>query len=144
MPITFCSLREGYDREKIGRWLDVLLPSLVEGGAETFYLGGYGAFDSLAAEAVRRQKERYPHIAAILVLPYLDRAGDSSGYDGAVYPPLEKVPPRFAILRRNQWMVEAADVLISGVLYDWGGAAKTLDHARKKRKVIIQYPTRAK
>jgi len=89
-------------------------------------------------------RERYPHIAAILVLPYLDRAGDSSGYDGTVYPPLEKVPPRFAILRRNQWMVEAADVLISGVLYDWGGAAKTLDHARKKRKVIIQYPTRAK
>lgn len=142
MNVTFCGHREGYDQRKIEEWLDVVLPPLIEGGAKTFYLGGYGAFDSLAAEAVQRQKAAYPDIEAILVLPYLNRNADASGYDTTAYPPLECVPPRLAILKRNQWMVEVSDVVISGVIYGWGGAAKTLDYAKKKGKVIFQYPVK--
>lgn len=106
------------------RWLDLILPSLIEGGAATFYLGGYGAFDRLAAAAVKRQKATYPAIEAVLVLPYLDRNMDASDYDRTTYPPLEKVPPRFAIIKRNQWMVEEADVVISAVAHGWGGRRK--------------------
>lgn len=110
------------------------------GRAAKFYLGGYGAFDSLAAAAVRRQKETYPHIEMILVLAYLDRKIDTSHYDSTTYPPLEKVPRRYAIVKRNEWMVSESDVVISGVMHDWDGAAKTLAFAQKKRKVILQYP----
>ena len=107
-----------------------------------FYLGGYGAFDSLAAAAVHRQKETYPHIESILVLAYLDRDTDASRYDSTTYPPLEKVPRRYAIVKRNEWMVCESDVVISGVTHGWGGAAKTLEFAQRKRKVILQYPSR--
>ena len=121
----------------------IILPSLIEGGAATFYLGGYGDFDSLAAAAVRRQKAVYPHITAILVLAYLNRETDTSRYDDTTYPPLENVPPRYAIVRRNEWMVRESDVVISGVTHGWGGAAKTLDYARRKQKIIFQFPTQA-
>ncbi len=143
MIVTFCGHSEIYQPDKFSKWLDAILPSLIEGGAETFYLGGYGAFDRLAASAVRRQKETYPDIESVLVLAYLDRDVDASGYDSTAYPPLERVPPRLAILKRNEWMVTASDVVVSGVIYSWGGAVKTLDFARRKQKVIFQYPVRA-
>lgn len=142
MIVTFCGHSKLNKPDGFSKWLDVILPSLIEGGATTFYLGGYGAFDGLAAAAVRRRKETYPHIELILVLPYLDREIDASRYDGTIYPPLEKVPRRYAIVRRNEWMVRESDVVISGVLHSWGGAARTLEFAQRKKKVIFQYPTK--
>ncbi len=143
MIVTFCGHSKVNRTENFSKWLDTILPSLIEGGAATFYLGGYGDFDGLAAAAVRRQKEAYPHIELILVLAYLDRDIDASRYDGTTYPPLEKVPLRYAIVRRNEWMVHESDVVISGVTHSWGGAAKTLEFAQRKKKVIFQYPTQA-
>ncbi len=140
MTVTFCGHSEIYHPDKFSQWLDTILPSLIEGGADTFYLGGYGAFDRLAASAVMRQKKTYPHIESVLVLAYLNRKVDASDYDSTTYPPLEKVPLRLAILKRNEWMVSVSDVVVSGVIYSWGGAAKTLDFAKRKEKVILQYP----
>ena len=92
---------------------------------------------------MRRQKAVYPHITIILVLAYLNQKIDTSRYDDTTYPPLENVPPRYAIVRRNEWMVRESDVVISGVTHGWGGAAKTLDYARRKQKIIFQFPTQA-
>ena len=64
-------------------------------------------------------------------------------YDGTTYPPLEKVPRRYAIVRRNEWMVCESDVVISGVLHNWGGAARTLEFAQRKKKVVLQFPAQA-
>lgn len=144
MIVTFCGHSNIYPSSDYAKWLDIILPSLIEGGAATFYLGGYGAFDSLAAAAVRRQKAVYPHIMSILVLAYLNRETDVSLYDGTTYPPLENVPPRYAIVRRNEWMVRESDVVISGVIHGWGGAERTLDYARRRQKIIFQYPVQAK
>ena len=144
MIVTFCGHSKIYPSGDYAKWLDIILPSLIEGGAATFYLGGYGAFDSLAAAAVRRQKAVYPHIMSILVLAYLNRETDVSLYDGTTYPPLENVPPRYAIVRRNEWMIRESDVVISGVTHGWGGAARTLDYARRRQKIIFQYPVQAK
>lgn len=108
-------------------------------GATTFYLGGYGAFDSLAASILREQKKQYPQIELVLVLAYLNTERNTSGYDSTVYPPLETVPRRFAISHRNRWMVESADVVVAYVLHDWGGAATTLRCAKQKKKQIISY-----
>lgn len=140
MTVTFCGHRQTSNQDKVAKWLGIILPSLIEGGANTFYLGGYGDFDRLAAAAVKRQKATYPHIESILVLPYLDRKFDISAYDSTTYPPLEKVPSRYAIVKRNQWMVNMSDVVISGVTCGIGGAAKTLDYAKRRQKVIFQYP----
>ena len=107
---------------------------LIARGATTFYLGGYGAFDNLAASVLRRQKEQYPQIELVLVMAYLNDRRDASGY-----PPLETVPPRFAISRRNRWMVQSSDIVVAYVLHDWGGAAATLRCAIQKKKQIFSY-----
>ena len=139
MIVTFCGHAQISQSEKIEKWLYAVTQKLIEQGATTFYLGGYGAFDSLAASVLREQKKQYPQIELVLVLAYLNTGRNTSGYDSTVYPPLETTPRRFAISHRNRWMVEASDVVVAYVLHDWGGAATTLRCAKQKKKQIISY-----
>ena len=139
MNVTFCGHAQVAQIEVVKAWLCAVTQRLIERGATTFYLGGYGAFDSLAAAVLREQKKRYPQIELILVLAYLDARKSISAYDNTVYPPLESVPRRFAISHRNRWMVDTSDVVVAYVLHDWGGAATTLRYAKRKKKQIISY-----
>lgn len=139
MIVTFCGHAQISQSEKIEQWLYDVTQRLIEQGATTFYLGGYGEFDRLAASVLRAQKKQNPQIELVLVLAYLNTGRDTSGYDSTVYPPLETVPHRFAISHRNRWMVESADVVVAYVLHDWGGAATTLRCAKQRKKSIILY-----
>ena len=139
MIVTLCGHAQISQVEEVEKWLYAVSESLIEQGAVTFYLGGYGAFDGLAASVLREQKKRYPQIELVLVLAYLNDRRDTSGYDRTVYPPLETVPRRFAISHRNRWMVEVSDVVVAYVLHDWGGAATTLRCAKQRAKQIISY-----
>ena len=139
MNVTFCGHAQVAQIEVVKAWLCAVTQRLIEQGATTFYLGGYGAFDSLAAAVLREQKKRYPQIELVLVLAYLDARKNISAYDNTVYPPLESVPRRFAISHRNRWMVDTSDVVVAYVLHDWGGAATTLRYAKRKKKQIISY-----
>lgn len=139
MIVTFCGHREVHEPEKVKGWLEEVVDSLIHEGADTFYLGGYGQFDALAAAVVREKKERYPQIRSVLVLPYLDREYDASAYDETLYPPLENVPRQYAISRRNEYMVNHADVVVAYVIYSFGGASKTLRYAERNQKRIFQY-----
>ena len=122
---------------------------LVQEGATLFTVGGYGDFDWMAASVLHDLKGRYPHIQSVLVLAYLnqEQAWDTERqeawkkdlelFDGTVYPPLENVPKRLAIVRRNAWMVDNADVVVAYVCHSWGGAVKTLEYAQQKKKRVI-------
>ena len=139
MIVTFCGHSQISHSEEVEKWLYAITKKLIDQGATTFYLGGYGEFDSLAASVLRMQKKRYPQIELVLVLAYLNTGRNTSAYDSTVYPPLETVPRRFAISHRNRWMVESADVVVAYVLHDWGGAATTLRYAKQKKKPVILY-----
>ena len=115
---------------------------LIRRGADDFLLGGYGGFDACAASVVWELKKQYPAIRSTLVLPYLDREVDAAKYDTTLYPPLEQVPRRFAISKRNENMVNKADIVVAYVTHDWGGAAATLAYAKRKKKEIINYAER--
>lgn len=105
MKITFCGHKDIHDRDAVERWLYDVCRDLILQGAEEFYLGGYGGFDHLSAAVLRELKKTHPQIRLILVLPYLNSSMPTDGYDETVYPPLESVPKRFAISRRNEWMI---------------------------------------
>ena len=137
--VTFCGHREIENTEPVRRWLYGMIERLLQQGASIFYLGGYGAFDKLAAVTLRELKPRYPGIKVVIVLPYLNMKYDADLYDEAVFPPLETVPKRYAIVYRNRWMIDNSDVLVAYVLHDWGGAAKALEYAERKEKQIIRY-----
>lgn len=139
MIVTFCGHRDVFDPEAVGARLNETVEELIREGADCFYLSGYGQFDALAAAAVRKQKERYLEIRSVLVLPYLDRSFAASDYDETVYPPLENVPKRYAISRRNEYMIDRSDVVIAFVTHNFGGAYNSLYYAQRKQKRIIRY-----
>ena len=137
--VTFCGHGDFYGDEDVKRWLRDTVEALILRGADDFLLGGYGGFDACAASVVWAFKKKYPAIRSTLVLPYLDRTVDASKYDGTLYPSLENVPRRYAISRRNEYMVNEADIVVAYVTHDWGGAATTLAYAKRKKKEIINY-----
>jgi len=81
MIVTFCGHAEIAQIDTVHSWLQDILVSLILNGADTFYLDGYGAFDRLAFTVLGKLKETYSYIQIILVLAYLNRNIDTSGYD---------------------------------------------------------------
>ena len=76
MNVTFCGHSQITKADNIANWLRNVTQDLIEQGATTFYLGGYGEFDSLAASILREQKKKYPQIELVLVLAYLNTGRD--------------------------------------------------------------------
>lgn len=139
MIVTFCGHAQLDDSRRVSSWLNEVLERLMSEGADTFYLGGRGEFDMLAARSVCALRQAHPAIRVILVQAYLSETADSQIYDGALYPDLENTPPRYSIVRRNRWMVDASDVVVACVTHEWGGAAGTRDYARRRGKRIIEF-----
>ena len=137
MTVTFCGHSKIECRTDIAEALDDVIEKLIQEGAVQFLLGGYGQFDSMAARSVARAKRLHPGIESILVIPYIDRKYDTKLYDRTLFPNLECVPRRFAISRRNRYMVDAADIVVAYVDHEWGGAAATLEYARRKKKRCV-------
>lgn len=108
-------------------------------------IDSYGDFDFCAEKASMEIKKAFPdrEIKRFYITPYIDdshreRLNDmEKRFDGTIYPPLETVPLKYAISKRNEWMIDQADMVVSGVTHDWGGAAKTLKYAERKKKRVI-------
>ena len=111
----------------------------------TFYIGGYGEFDRLCSCACRELGEERDGIEVVYVAPYISLSEqtkvkellESGKCDTSIYPPIENTPPKFAIIKRNEWMMTNADVVIAYVEHEYGGAYRSLQTARRKKKKII-------
>ena len=143
MIITFCGhsnyLFSDEEKEKLKQ---LLIKEIRKNPTCKFYLGGYGDFDSLCLRTLRELKKEFQDIELIFITPYIDKNYSKLEfakyhYDDVIFPPLESVTRKFAILKRHEWMVEEADLVIAYVMYSWGGAAKTLEYANRKKKQII-------
>ncbi len=143
MIITFCGhsncLLGDEEKEKLKQ---LLIKEIIKNPTYKFYLGWYGAFDSLCLRTLRELKTDFPDIELLFITPYIDKNYSKLEfakyhYDDVIFPPIENVPRKFAILKRNEWMVEEADLVIAYVKYSWGGAAKTLEYAKRKKVPII-------
>ena len=139
MTVTFCghSTIYGEDLDIVKQRLYEEIKQAILCGAEEFLFGGYGEFDLLCARAVKEIKKKYPNIKSVLVVPYIDEGYNKELYDCSEYPPIENVPKRFAIIKRNEYMVEISDVVIAYVKYSTGGAYRTYSSAVRKGKNVI-------
>ncbi len=152
ITITFCGHSTLYDegvKEALYDALMGVLSPLSASDKVTFLCGGYGAFDSLCSNVIDelRRQGIVPKNEKLLVTPYLTESYKErldlvrKYYDDVIFPPIENAPLRFAIPRRNVWMVEQADIVIAYVRHSMGGAATTLRHAYSKKKNIIRLIT---
>ena len=110
-----------------------------EKGVSFFYIGNHGNFDRMALHIVRGLSEKYP-IKYYVVLAYLPVKTELyEGYfDNTLLPEgIETVPPKFAILWRNEWMVKNSDYVVTHVINSFGGAAKFKKMAEKQNKKVF-------
>lgn len=124
------------------------LHELMEQDSEfCFYVGRDGEFDALCAQAVRRLKQQYPEkqIRLILVEPYMKQSINTEGewlrsrYDDIIIPePLLGIHYKAAIQRRNQWMIDHSQILITYVRKDHGGAFTSLIYAQRRGLNVIR------
>ena len=121
---------------------DILREILRNNDFVEFYLGRNGDFDILTASVIKRTQNAVGHenSSLILVQPYTmkDDPYFKEFYDEMEYPISPKTPPKTAIIKRNQWMIDNADLLIAYVEPNRrGGAMTTLKYAQKKELSII-------
>lgn len=114
---------------------------ITEHGVNVFYVGNHGGFDCLVAETLRELKTKYPKISYSIVLAYLPgkkKEYDTLNHTETIYPEgLEHTPQRFAISKRNEWMIKQSDYVMAYVEHSFGGAAKFTEYAQKKQKIVI-------
>ena len=111
----------------------------------SFYLGGYGDFDELCASACRELKKEYIRTELVYITPYMDEREQRKIielqkrglYDTSIYPPIEGIPLRLAILKRNEWMIRNSDVIIAYITHNFGGAYKGVEYAKRIGKRVI-------
>lgn len=123
--------------------MDILEAEIGDRPCEIF-LGGYGNFDEFALQCGKKFKQKNPSVKIVLITPYLDAKKTKSlehSYDSIIYPELENVPFKYAISCRNKWMVEKADILISFVSHQYGGAYTMYSYAKRKNKKIYNLPS---
>ena len=142
MNVSFCGHSYILDKEDIENKLQNAL-NMMDYPIINFYMGGYGDFDAIALKCFRGFKENKKNTSIYFISPYLDEKylkGKSlliDLCDGVIYPDIEKVPYKFSILARNKWLVEHSDIIICCVYKTFGGAAKMLEYAKTKNKIII-------
>ena len=114
---------------------------IAEHGMNSFLVGNQGQFDSMVLSALRRLKNKYPEISYNVVLAYMPtEKGEWNPYEywETMLPEgLEAVHPRYAISKRNEWMVNESDVVICYIKHSWGGAYKYVEMAQRKKKQIL-------
>lgn len=119
------------------------LEDAIEGEAVTFYMGLNGNFDLLAKKCCLLYKKKYKNAKLVFVTPYIDEAYLKKlehlikDFDEVLYPDLEKVPKRYAIVARNKYMIDQSDLLIAFASYVFGNTHKYIHYAWSKRKDYI-------
>lgn len=140
MIITFCGHSDYTSKLQDEKDLFNLIEKVSQGNKVDFYLGGYGNFDKFALKCAKKYKEKYQNTKIIFITPYVDNWLNSrkdiiyKNYDEIIYPEIENVPKKFAILKRNEWMIKKADYLFAYVNLHFGGAYKTLFYAHTNKK----------
>ncbi len=140
MIITFCGHSNYSSSLEDEERLLKLLKIVACGEQVDFYLGGYGGFDRFALKCATKYKQLYKNTKLVFITPYLDKWLNErkdiliKTYDEIIYPEIEHVPQKFAIIKRNEWMIKQADYIFVYVSTHYGGAYRALLYAHKHKK----------
>ena len=132
---TFFGHRECYGLD--GKVLGETVERLIGQGVDTLYVGNEGQFDSVVYSCLKQLRSEYPHLRVCVVLAYLPTSnGEREDISDTMYPEIEGYP-KFAIERRNRWMVNHSDYCICYINHTWGGAYKFARLAKRLDKTVI-------
>lgn len=144
MVVAFCGHSDYIANKKDERKILDILEQEVGSKDCEFFLGEYGNFDSFCYFCASQYKKTHPQCKLVYVTPYYSVEHQENHlqhqkqrFDYILYPELENTPPRYAIVHRNKWIVEKADILISFITRKYGGAYNAYLHAKKRNRRIF-------
>lgn len=115
----------------------ILLDLIKNKKVSMFYIGNQGNFDFMVKKVLKELGAKY-----YIVIPYMPTKTDpldTFDYSQTIYPDgLENTPPKFAISKRNMWLIEKSNVVVTYVTKTYGGAFAFKQQAIKKGKTVIE------
>ena len=104
-----------------------------------FYVGHQGQFDNMVYSVLKELKAKYPQIRYTVVLAYIPDEHIKEVYgENTLFPDgMESVPKKFAISKRNDWMIQQSGFAVCYVHKITGGAAKFREKTKKRKLRII-------
>lgn len=115
----------------------VLIELIEDRSVDTFYVGNKGAFDRLVRSVLRELVREYPQVNYAVVLERMPEKQNEDFSDTMLPEGIERVPPRFAIVWRNKWMLRQSDFVVIYITHAWGGAAQFAEMAVRQKKTVI-------
>ena len=145
MPVcTFFGHRHIYLTDAEQQKLTFILTELIQiHHVKTFWIGGMGHFDSACQKTLTQLKNDFPDIQICLALAYIPTNQEDYKYKERFYDKIfcpegiENGPKRFAITRRNRWLVLNSDYVICYINHSYGGAYQAMKTARANGKKIF-------
>ncbi len=120
---------------------EVLIDLIENKNATKFYVGNHGNFDSMVKNTLKKLKQRYAYIDYAVVLAYIPIKRNELDHkfysDTIIADGIENTPPKYAIVKRNRWMLDNSDTVVTYVKYIVGGAVQFKTLAEKKGKIVI-------
>lgn len=126
-------------REKLIKEIERLI---CDQQVDTFYVGTQGGFDHMAYSALKKLRNMYSNIKVYRVLAYMPQndavsKDNGDGEDTILPEGIERVHPRYAIVWRNNWMIDRSEYIIAYITHPTGGAYHVVERAKKKDRTVI-------
>lgn len=130
--------------EELEKKLEQTVRNLINLGFDEFWCCEQGTFDWLTRMVMQSLKKEYPFIVLCYVCPYnpdkyskLRQKSLADRYE-VIYPDVvASVPPQVAIVRRNRYIADNADVIVCYIRHNSGGAYKAVKAAERRGIEII-------
>ena len=117
--------------------LKKVILNLLEAGADWFYVGNNGRFD-LLVQATLMEIEKERAIKYSIVLSYVNERAISGNQGATIFAQgQETACPRFAISKRNEWLLKKSDVVVAYATNKCSNTYKLIEKSNKKGKTVI-------
>ena len=112
---------------------------LIKEGVTDFYVGNNGKFDYYVQQTLGELISKGYNIKVTVVLSYIDEVAICLDQKYTLYPNgLDKTPLRFAISKRNDYMISVSKVAIIHVRHSFSNTHKLCEKAKKKGLRVIE------
>lgn len=118
---------------------EIIIDCIKNKNITNFYVGDKGNYDVFSTKILNEVKTIYPYINIYLIIHKYrekitpeDKSFRDKYYNFVIYPNLENTPPKFAISKRNKFMIDNSNFVIFHVDYIHN-ISKFLNYTIKKK-----------
>ena len=118
--------------------LKKVIIELIQNGVNEFVVGNNGKFDFYAQEILFELQNRGEKINISIALSHIDEESLTNNQGFTVFPDvLEKCLPRFAISKRNDWMIKKSQIAVVYLSQNFSNTSKWVEKAKRRKLKII-------